>query len=44
MQYTVGINIESYFNLWYAARCWWDPIQVETANSTVCRSNRAFTL
>src|SRR5690606_3400710 len=44
IQYTIGIYIESYLNLWYATRCGWNTVQYKTSQRFVVFRHRALTL
>ena len=41
---TIGVNVESHFDLWHAAWRWWNAFKVELAEIFIIRGHFALTL
>ncbi|EHL23757.1 putative NAD-specific glutamate dehydrogenase encoded in antisense gene pair with dnaKJ [Acidovorax sp. NO-1] len=44
VQDAVGVDVERHFDLWHAARCRWDALEIELAQELVARCHFTFTL
>ena len=40
---TIGVNVESNFNLWSSTRCWWDSFKIELSKQVIILCHLTFT-